>query len=166
MPLPAADLGDIMKKLSDTISSLHMYLTKLQTNCNHCGEEGHPIIYFPTLHAPESKASTSEAKPLKTKSSKPKKEANASSSKDETYLVESLATARSNVAQKHHLRKAVHSYSTPGKTKGSELLKSELAKYENPADGDQPQQQDHHDVPQQAPAAEPYGAPMDEENGT
>ncbi|KAJ9084961.1 hypothetical protein DSO57_1018690 [Entomophthora muscae] len=188
MPLPAADMGDIMKKLSDTISSLHMYLKSrdqpklnqfcqnckqyghftsyCKQNCNRCGEEGHPFIYFPTLRAPEAKASPSEAKPPKTKSSKPKKETNSSSAKDETYLVESLAAVRSNVAQKHCLSQTVHPYSTPGKTKGSELLKSELANHESQVSGDQPQQQDQHDVPQQAPAAEPYGVPMDKEDGT
>ncbi|KAJ9074923.1 hypothetical protein DSO57_1001396 [Entomophthora muscae] len=188
MTLPAADMGDTMKKLSDTISSLHMYLTSgdqpksnqfcqnckqydhftsyCKQNCNCCGEEGHPFIYCPTLRAPEANVSPSEAKPPKTKSSKPKKEANASSAKDETYLVESLAAVRSNVAQTHRLSQTVHPYSTPGKTKGSELLKSESANHKSPAAGDQSQQQDQHDVPQQAPAAEPYGVLMDEEDGT
>ncbi|KAJ9067745.1 hypothetical protein DSO57_1036048 [Entomophthora muscae] len=160
MPPPAADMGDIMKKLSDTISSIHMYLTsgdqhKLNQYCqnckqysnftsyckqnfNCCGEEGHPFIYCPTLHAPEAKETTSQAKPPKTMSSKPKKEANASSAKEETYLMESLAAVRSNVAQKHHLSQKVHSYSTPEKTKGSEPLKSELANNENPAGSYQP----------------------------
>ncbi|KAJ9080556.1 hypothetical protein DSO57_1023582 [Entomophthora muscae] len=156
MPPPAADMGDTMKKLSDIISSLHMYLTK----------EEHPFIYCPTLCAPEAKASTSEAKPPKTNSSKPKKETNASSAKEETCLVKSLAAVRSNVAQKHYLSQTVHSYNTSGKTKGSEPLKSELANHESPAAGNQPQQQNQHDVPQQAPAAEPYGVPMDEEDGT
>ncbi|KAJ9073220.1 hypothetical protein DSO57_1018826 [Entomophthora muscae] len=187
MPPLAADMGDTIKKLSDTISSLYIYLTSgdqpksnqfcqnckqyshftsyCKQNCNHCGEEGHPFIYCPTLRAPEAKASTSEAKPPKTKSYKPKKEANASSGKDETYL-ESLAVVRFNVAQKHHLSQTVHPYSTPGKTKGSELLKSELANHESPAAGNQLQQQDQHDVPQQAPAVEPYGVLMDEEDGT
>ncbi|KAJ9083823.1 hypothetical protein DSO57_1030897 [Entomophthora muscae] len=187
MPPPAADMGDTMKKLSYTISSLHMYLkgrdqpksnqfcqnckqyrhftSYCEQNCNHFGEEGHPFIYCSTLRAPEAKASPSEAKPPKTKSSKPKKEANASSAKDETYLVESLTTVRSNVAQKHLLSQTVHPYSTLGKTKGSEPLKYETANHESLAAGDQPQQQDQHDVPQQAPAAEPYGVPMDEEDG-
>ncbi|KAJ9070889.1 hypothetical protein DSO57_1002949 [Entomophthora muscae] len=172
MTPPAADMGDTIKKLSDTISSLHMYLTsgdqpKSNQFCQNCKQyKGHPFIYCPTLRAPEAKASTSEAKPSKTNSSKPKKEANALSGKDETYLVESLAAVRSNVAQKHCSSQTVHPYSTPGKTNGSELLKSELANHESPAAGDQPQQQDKHDVPQQAPAAEPYGVPMDEEDGT
>ncbi|KAJ9061450.1 hypothetical protein DSO57_1020664 [Entomophthora muscae] len=109
---------------------------------------------------------TSEAKPPKTKSSKPNKEANASSAKDETCLVESLAAVRTNVAQKHRLSQTVHPYSTPGKTKRSELLKSESANHKSPEASDQPQQQDQHDVPQQAPVAEPYGVPMDEEDGT
>ncbi|KAJ9049673.1 hypothetical protein DSO57_1022047 [Entomophthora muscae] len=125
-----------------------------------------PFIYCPTLHAAEAKAPASEAKPSKTKSSKPKKEANASSAKEKTYLVESLAVVRSNVAQKHCLSQTLHPYSTPGKTKGSELLKYELANHESPAAGDLSQQQDQHDVLQQAPAAEPYGVPMDEEDGT
>ncbi|KAJ9083497.1 hypothetical protein DSO57_1034107 [Entomophthora muscae] len=73
---------------------------------------------------------------------------------------------RSNLAQKHCLSQTVHPYSTPGKTKQSEPLKSESSNNENPVAGDQPQQQDQHDVPQQAPAAEPYGVPMDEEDGT
>ncbi|KAJ9078632.1 hypothetical protein DSO57_1004896 [Entomophthora muscae] len=163
MPQHAADMSDTMKKLSDTNSSLHMYFISgdqpksnqyfqnckqyshitsyCKQNCNHCGEEGHPFIYCLTLCAPEAKASTFEAKPPKAKSSKPKKEANASSAKYETYLVESLAAVRSNVAQKHCLRQTVHPYSTPGKNKGSEPLKSELANHENPAGGDQPQQQ-------------------------
>ncbi|KAJ9070413.1 hypothetical protein DSO57_1008154 [Entomophthora muscae] len=173
---PAADMGDTMKKLSEKIASLHMYLTSgdkpksnhhftsyCKQNCNYCGNEGHPFIYCPTLRAPEAKALTSEAKPLKIKSSKPKKEANASSAKEETYPVESLATVRSNVTQKHHLSQKVHPYSTPGKTKGSELLKSESVNHESPAAGDHPHQQDELDVPQQAPAAEPYGVPMDED---
>ncbi|KAJ9065807.1 hypothetical protein DSO57_1015820 [Entomophthora muscae] len=169
MPLPAADMGDTMKKLSDTISSLHMYLTSgdqpklnqycqnckpyshftsyYKQNCNCCGEEGHFFIYCTTLRAPEAKVSISEVKPPKTKSSKPKKEANASSAKEETYLVESLAAVRSNVAQKHHLSQKVHLYSTPGKIKGSELLIYELTNHENPSGSYQPQQQDHHDVP-------------------
>ncbi|KAJ9078426.1 hypothetical protein DSO57_1006838 [Entomophthora muscae] len=162
MPSPAADMGDTMKKLSDTISSLHITLQ----NFNPFGEEGHPFIYCPTLCAPEAKASTSEAKPPKTKSSKPKKEANASSAKDDTYLVESLAAVRSNVAQKHCLSQTVHPYSTPGKTKGSEPLKSELANHENLVSGDQSQQQDQQDVPSQEPVAEPYGVSMDKEDGT
>ncbi|KAJ9059434.1 hypothetical protein DSO57_1002430 [Entomophthora muscae] len=150
MPLPAADMGDTMKKLSETISSLYMYLTSgyqpksnqfcqnckqyshftsyCKQNCNHCEEEGHPFIYCPNLCAPESKASTSKSKPPKTKSSKPK--------------------------------------NTPGKTKGSEPLKSELVNYESPAAGYQPQQQDQHDVSQQAYVAEPYGVPLEEEDGT
>ncbi|KAJ9078804.1 hypothetical protein DSO57_1002865 [Entomophthora muscae] len=80
--------------------------------------------------------------------------------------MESLAKVRSNLAQKHRLSQTVHPYSTPGKTNGSELLKSESANHESPAAGAQPQQQDQHDVPQQAPAAEPYGVPMDEEDST
>ncbi|KAJ9066435.1 hypothetical protein DSO57_1009420 [Entomophthora muscae] len=80
--------------------------------------------------------------------------------------MESLATVKSNVAQKHRLSQTVHLYSTSGKTKGSELLKFELANHENPAGDNQPQQQDQHDVPQQAPVAEPYGVSMDEEDGT
>ncbi|KAJ9071031.1 hypothetical protein DSO57_1001279 [Entomophthora muscae] len=145
MPPPAADMDDTMKKLLDTISSLHMYLASgdqpksnqyyqnckqyshltsyCKKNCNCCGEEGHPFIYCPTLCAPEAKASNSEAKSPKTKSSKPTKEANASLAKEETYLVESLAAVRSNVAQKHCLSQIVHPYSTPGKTKESELSK-------------------------------------------
>ncbi|KAJ9051238.1 hypothetical protein DSO57_1006490 [Entomophthora muscae] len=172
MPLPAADMGDTMKKLSDTISSLHMYLTSgdqpnLNHFCQNCKQyEGHSFIYCPTLCAPEAKASISEAKPPKTKSSKPKKEANASSSKDETYLVESLAAVKTNVAQKHCLSQTVNPYSTPGKTKGSEPLKSELANHDSPTADDQPQKQDHHDVSKQVPSAEPYGVPMDEEDGT
>ncbi|KAJ9089309.1 hypothetical protein DSO57_1014263 [Entomophthora muscae] len=159
MPPPAADMGDTMKKLSDIISSLHMHLKSrdqpksnqycqnckqyshftsyCKQNCNRCGEEGHLFIYCPTLCAPEAKASTSEAKPPKTNSSKPKKEANASSAKDETYLVKSLATVRSNVAQKHRLSQTVHLFRTPGKTKGLEPLKYELTNNENPAAGDQ-----------------------------
>ncbi|KAJ9084060.1 hypothetical protein DSO57_1028112 [Entomophthora muscae] len=159
MPLPAADMGDTIKKLSDTISSLHMYLTSgdqpksnqfcqnykqyghftsyCKQNCNRCGEEGHPFIYCPTLRAPEAKAFPSEAKSPKTKSSKPKKEDNASSAKDEIYLVESLAAVRSNVAQKHRLSQTVHPYSTPRKTKGLELLKSESANHESHTAGDQ-----------------------------
>ncbi|KAJ9081929.1 hypothetical protein DSO57_1009633 [Entomophthora muscae] len=180
MPPPAADMNDTMKKLSDTIYSLHMYFTSgdqpksnqycqnckkyshftfyCKKNCNRCEEEGHPFIYCPTLHAPEAKAFTSEAKPPKTKSSKPKKETSASSALDETYLVKNLAAVRSNVAQKHRLSQTVDLYSTPGKTKGSESLKSESANNENLAAGDQPQH-DQHDVPQQASAAEPYGVP-------
>ncbi|KAJ9066522.1 hypothetical protein DSO57_1008713 [Entomophthora muscae] len=126
-------------------------------NYSCCGEEGHPFIYCSTLCAPEARASASEAKPPKTNSSKLKKEANASSAKDEIYLVESLAVVRSNVAQKHCLSQTVHPYSTPGKTKGSKPLKYELANHENPAAGDQPQQQDQHNVPPQEPVAEPYG---------
>ncbi|KAJ9069894.1 hypothetical protein DSO57_1014024 [Entomophthora muscae] len=68
------------------------YVITYLPNCNCCGEEGHHFIYYPTFCAPEAKASTSEAMPPKTKYSKPKKVANASSAKDETYLVESLAT--------------------------------------------------------------------------
>ncbi|KAJ9053566.1 hypothetical protein DSO57_1022954 [Entomophthora muscae] len=167
MPLPAADMGDTMKKLSDIISSLHIHFASYcKQNCNHCGEEGHLFIYCLALSAPEAKASTSEAKPPKTNSSKPKKEANASSTKDETYLEESLAAVRSNVAQKHCLSQIVHPYSTPGKTKGSELLKSESANHKNHVAGDQPQQQNQHDVPPQEPAAEPYGVSMDEEDDT
>ncbi|KAJ9078624.1 hypothetical protein DSO57_1004888 [Entomophthora muscae] len=135
-------------------------------NSNHCGEEGRPFIYFPTLCAPEAKAPTIEAKPPKIKSTKSKKEANVSSAKEETYLVESLAAVRSNVTQKHHLIQKVHPYSTPGKTKGSELLKSESANHESPAAGNHPQQHDQYDVLQQAPVAEPYGVPMDEEDDT
>ncbi|KAJ9055488.1 hypothetical protein DSO57_1003565 [Entomophthora muscae] len=122
-------------------------------------QNGHLFIYCPTLCAPETKAPNSEENPLKTKSSKPKKEANASSAKEETYLVESLAV-------KHRLSQTVHPYSTPGKTKGSEPLKSELVNHENPTAGDQPQPRDQHDVPQQASAAEPYGVSLDEEDGT
>ncbi|KAJ9065330.1 hypothetical protein DSO57_1020822 [Entomophthora muscae] len=149
MSLPAADMGDTIKKLSDTISSLHMCLTSgdqlklnhhftsyCKQNCNHCGEEGHPFIYWQIWRAPEAKESISEAKPPKTKSFKPKKEANASSFKDETYLVESLAAVRSNMTQKHCLSKTVHPYSTPGNTKGSEPLKSESVNHENPAASD------------------------------
>ncbi|KAJ9065035.1 hypothetical protein DSO57_1024130 [Entomophthora muscae] len=173
MPLPTADMGVIMKKFSDTISSLYMYLTsgdqsKSNQYCQNCKyyKEGHLLIYCPTLHAPEAKASTSEAKPPKTKSSKPKKKASASSAKEETYLVESLATVRSNVAQKQHLSQTVNSYSTLEKTKGSESLNPQLANHEDPVVDDQPKQQDQHYLPQQAPVDELYGVPMDEENST
>ncbi|KAJ9055399.1 hypothetical protein DSO57_1004261 [Entomophthora muscae] len=159
MPPPTADMSDAMKTLPDTISmetnlsQTSSVRIKSSTNCNRCGEEGHPFIYCPTLCASEAKALTSEAKPPKNKSSKPKKEANASSAKDETYLVESLAVVRTNVAQKHHLGQTVHPYSTPGETKGSKPLKSESENHESPAAGNQPQQQDQHDVPQMAPMA-------------
>ncbi|KAJ9075760.1 hypothetical protein DSO57_1032617 [Entomophthora muscae] len=70
------------------------------------------------------------------------------------------------MTQKHRLSKTVHPYSTPGKTKGSEPLKSESINYKNHAAGDQPKQQDQHNVPPQKPAAEPYGVLMYEEDGT
>ncbi|KAJ9051516.1 hypothetical protein DSO57_1003867 [Entomophthora muscae] len=138
MPLPAADMGDTMKKLSDTISSLHIIVTlPLIANIIATAEEkrGIPLstaqlcVHLKPRHPP---VRPSHPK----KSSKPKKEANASSGKDETYLVESLAAVRSNVAKKHHLIQKVHPYSTPGKTKGPEPLKSELANYESLAAGD------------------------------
>ncbi|KAJ9063834.1 hypothetical protein DSO57_1036804 [Entomophthora muscae] len=107
---------------------------------------------------------------------KPKKETEPSAAKDESYLVESMTAVRTNVAQKHRLSHIVYPYNTPEKQKGAKAAKPQqtapdahlpnqappVAPETEQANNTQSAQQTDYE----AQPPEPFGIPIDEEDGT
>ncbi|KAJ9088717.1 hypothetical protein DSO57_1020385 [Entomophthora muscae] len=195
---PPDDLSENMKKLAQGMTTLTTYMTsgeqaKSSLYCHNCKKQGHLIgtckgpcnrcranrhgyVHCPNNCQNKPKTPAAEPKQNQKQAPKPKKEMEPSAAKDESYLVESMAAVRTNVAQKHRLSHIAHPYNTPEKQKGAEAAKPQqptpdahlpnqappVAPETEQTNNTQSAQQTDHEAQQ----SEPFGIPMNEEDGT